>query len=106
MLCERTATLSLDEAREMSVEDLVLVATVREHIRSKSIQFGVNSNEISRRVEAMQAGTLGPATDDEWGRATSPALSPATMEPFPSSMVDGAIGSNSVGRGKVKKNAH
>ena len=49
----------------MNVEDVVLVATVREHIRSKAIQFGVNSVEISRRVEAMQAGTLGPATDDE-----------------------------------------
>ncbi|KAH9067669.1 hypothetical protein EDB87DRAFT_1531281, partial [Lactarius vividus] len=29
-LCERTASLSLDEARGMSVEDVVLVATVRE----------------------------------------------------------------------------
>ena len=57
--------IGLDEARGMNVEDVVLVATVREHIRSKAIQSRVNSTEISRRVEAMQAGTLGPATDDE-----------------------------------------
>ncbi|KAN0130802.1 hypothetical protein V8E53_011477, partial [Lactarius tabidus] len=90
MLCERTAPLSLDEAREMSVEDLVLVATVREHIRSKAIQFGVNSTEISRRVEAMQAGTLGPATDDNAPPLPPSAteawtLSPATAPPRPSS---------------------
>ncbi|KAH9976134.1 hypothetical protein BGW80DRAFT_1118824, partial [Lactifluus volemus] len=32
-LCERTAPLSLDEAREMKIEDVVVVATVRESIR-------------------------------------------------------------------------
>ena len=57
--------LSLDEARGMSMEDVVLVATVREHIRSKTVRFGVNQAEISRRVEALQAGTLSPAADDE-----------------------------------------
>ena len=75
-LCQRTAPISLDEARGMSVEDVVLVATVREHIRSKAIQSGVNYTEISRRVEAMQAGTLGPATDDEV--PLPPAIPPAT----------------------------
>ena len=60
----------------MSVEDVVLVATVREHIRSKAIQSGVNYTEISRRVEAMQAGTLGPATDDEV--PLPPVIPPAT----------------------------
>ena len=64
-LCERTAPISLDEARGMSVEDVVLVATVREHIRSKAIQLGVSPAEISRRVEAMQAGTLVAAAVDE-----------------------------------------
>jgi len=64
-LCERTAPVSLDEARGMSVEDVVLVATVREQIRSKAIQLGVSPAKISRRVEAMQAGTLAPAADDE-----------------------------------------
>jgi len=55
-LCERTVPLSLDEARGMSMEDVVLVATVREDIRSKAIRFGVSSFEISRRIEAMQDG--------------------------------------------------
>ncbi|KAH8996886.1 hypothetical protein EDB92DRAFT_1775791, partial [Lactarius akahatsu] len=32
-LCERTQPLSLDEARRMSMEDVILVATVREEIR-------------------------------------------------------------------------
>ncbi|KAH9032572.1 hypothetical protein EDB85DRAFT_1865034, partial [Lactarius pseudohatsudake] len=32
-LCERTLPLSLDEARQMSLEDVILVATVREEIR-------------------------------------------------------------------------
>ncbi|KAH9175004.1 hypothetical protein EDB89DRAFT_430172 [Lactarius sanguifluus] len=55
-LCERKAPLSLDEARGMSMEDVVLVASVREDIRSKSIRSGVSAAEISRHVEAMQAG--------------------------------------------------
>ena len=48
--------LSLDEARGMGMEDVVLVATVREDIRSKAIRLGVSPAEISQRVEAMQAG--------------------------------------------------
>ncbi|KAH9014806.1 hypothetical protein EDB83DRAFT_2299349, partial [Lactarius deliciosus] len=32
-LCERTLPLSLDEARQMKMEDVILVATVREEIR-------------------------------------------------------------------------
>ncbi|KAH9032582.1 hypothetical protein EDB85DRAFT_1834155, partial [Lactarius pseudohatsudake] len=36
-LCERTAPLNLDEARGMNIEDVVLVANVREDIRSKAI---------------------------------------------------------------------
>ncbi|KAH8996883.1 hypothetical protein EDB92DRAFT_1539658 [Lactarius akahatsu] len=64
-LCERKAPLSLDEARGMSMEDVVLVASVREDIRSKSIRSGVSAAEISRHVEAMQAGAHIPDADDE-----------------------------------------
>jgi hypothetical protein len=53
-LCEREASLSLDEARQMDIEDVVLVATVREDIRSRNLQ--VDADEIPRRVEAAQAG--------------------------------------------------
>ncbi|KAN0125696.1 hypothetical protein V8E52_000903 [Russula decolorans] len=55
-LCERRAPLSLDEARQMNIEDVVLVATVREDIRNHALQ--VNAAEIPRRVEAAQAGKL------------------------------------------------
>jgi hypothetical protein len=53
-LCEREAPLSLDEARQMDIEDVVLVTTVREDIRSRSLQ--VDAAEIPRRVSAAQAG--------------------------------------------------
>ena len=56
-LCERTTPLSLSEARQMSIEDVVLVSTVREDIRSHMLQ--VDSAEIPLRVEAEQLGTLG-----------------------------------------------
>jgi hypothetical protein len=55
-LCERRAPLSLDEARQMDIEDVVLVATVREDIRTHTLQ--VDAAEIPRRVEAAQAGKL------------------------------------------------
>jgi len=45
----------------MSMEDVVLITTIREHIRSKDIQFGVGAADISRCVEAMKAGVPMPA---------------------------------------------
>ena len=56
-LCERTTPLSLSEARQMSIEDVVLVSTVREGIRNHVLQ--VDSAEIPLRVEAEQLGALG-----------------------------------------------
>ena len=53
-LCERTEPLTLSEARQMEIEDVVLVVTVREGIRSHTLQAKVA--EISRYVEAAQAG--------------------------------------------------
>jgi hypothetical protein len=53
-LCERTAPLNLDEARQMRIEDVVIVATVRENIRDLRVR--VDAAEIRRRVEAAQAG--------------------------------------------------
>ena len=55
-LCERSAPLSLDEARQMNIEDVVLVAAVREDIRNQTLR--VDAAEIPRRVEAAQAGEL------------------------------------------------
>ena len=56
-LCERTTPLSLSEARQMSIEDVVLVSTVREDIRGHGLQ--VDPAEISLRVESEQLGALG-----------------------------------------------
>ena len=56
-LCERTTPLSLSEARQMKIEDVVLVSTVREDIRGHALQ--VDSAEIPLRVEAEQLCALG-----------------------------------------------
>jgi hypothetical protein len=56
-LCERTTPLSLSEARQMSIEDVVLVSTIREDIRGHALQ--VDSAEIPLRVEAEQLCALG-----------------------------------------------
>ena len=53
-LCERTEPLTLSEARQMDIEDVVLVVTVREGIRSRTLQAKVA--EVSHYVEAAQAG--------------------------------------------------
>jgi len=57
-LCSRTMPLSLDEARQMSIEDVILVATVREEIRGRAIRADVF--DISHHVEKAQAGKLNP----------------------------------------------
>ena len=49
--------LSLSEARQMSIEDVVLVSTVREDIRGHTLH--VDSAEIPLRVEAEQLDALG-----------------------------------------------
>ena len=73
-LCERRAPLSLDEARQMDIEDVVLVATVREDIRNHKLQ--VDAAETPRRMEAAQAGKLVPPAVPMSG-AVEHALSPA-----------------------------
>ena len=42
----------------MNIEDVVLVSTVREDIRGRTLRVG--TAEIPVRVEAEQLGTLGP----------------------------------------------
>jgi len=62
-LCERKAPLTLSEARQMDVEDIILVATVREAIRSHNHKLQVDGAEIPRHVEAAQAGRLSYCED-------------------------------------------
>ena len=56
----KTPPLSLDEARGINIEDVVLVATMREDI----FRFGVSAAEILRRVEVRQARVFVRAAGD------------------------------------------
>jgi len=93
-LCERRAPLSLDEARQMNIEDVVLVATVREDIRSHAVQ--VDAAEIPRRVEAAQAGKLVHVD----GVGVSPAVPTSGFVEQASSFVDQKRASESQGTEK------
>jgi hypothetical protein len=53
-LCERALPLSLDDAQEMRMEDVILVATVREEIRGGALQ--VDAADVPRYIEVAQAG--------------------------------------------------
>ncbi|KAH9067696.1 hypothetical protein EDB87DRAFT_1573273 [Lactarius vividus] len=55
-LCERSFPLSLDEARQMNMEDVVLVATVREEIRGGALR--VDAADIRRHIEVALAEKL------------------------------------------------
>ncbi|KAH9067671.1 hypothetical protein EDB87DRAFT_19689 [Lactarius vividus] len=55
-LCERTLPLSLDEARQMMMEDVILVATVREEIRGGALR--VDAADIPRHVAKAQQANL------------------------------------------------
>jgi hypothetical protein len=55
-LCSRKLPLRLDEAREMSMEDVVLVATVREDIRGGTPRVDVA--DIPSHIEMALAGKL------------------------------------------------
>lgn len=57
-LCERTTPISLNEARQMRIEDVVLVATVREDIRNDD-----SKTEIPLRIETTQARIAQSAGD-------------------------------------------
>jgi len=77
-MCERMAPLTLSEARQMDIEDVILVSTVREDIRSHTLQ--VDPAEIPRRVEAKQASTLASRGSRP---IQVPPVFPATEAPSP-----------------------
>ena len=52
-LCSRALPLSLDEARHMDIEDVILVAAVREEIRGDALR--VDDADIPQHVEMAQA---------------------------------------------------
>ena len=55
-LCERRLPVSLEEARQMNIEDVVLVATVREEILGNKLP--ANMAGTSRRIKAAQTRIL------------------------------------------------
>lgn len=77
-LCERTTPLTLSEARQMSIEDVVLVSTVREDIRGCTHQ--VDAAEISLRVQAEQLGVLGLEIPDHLRLPKNEASSPLFLK--------------------------
>ena len=70
----------------MEIEDVVLVATVREDI----LRFGVNATEIPRRVEAIQAEVLVRVAGDDVSLVSSTR---GATEQGPGSTVNATIGS-------------
>jgi hypothetical protein len=62
-LCERKKPISLKEARQMDMEDVVLVATVREEIRTRG-PF-VDTTEIKHQIEAAQARMVAHLPNDD-----------------------------------------
>ncbi|KAH9051016.1 hypothetical protein EDB83DRAFT_1360684 [Lactarius deliciosus] len=69
-LCERTQPLSLDEAKRMSMEDVILVATVREEIRGGAVR--VDAVDIPRHVaETQLAKPEGKTYLEAWAEAES-----------------------------------
>ena len=62
-LCKRKRPTSAKEVRQMSVEDIVVVATVREEIRSR--RPFVDTADIERRVEAAQVKVVASVDDND-----------------------------------------
>jgi hypothetical protein len=63
-LCTRATPVTLKEARQMSIEDVVLVATVREDFRTNPCPD--DAAEIRRRIEAVQADMLSDVADEDF----------------------------------------
>ena len=70
-LCSRSLPLSLDEARQMDIEDVILVASVREEIRDGALRVDVA--DILHCVEAAQAGKV-TAKADAWAKCDGDAM--------------------------------
>ena len=64
-LCERRLPLSLEEARQMDIEDVVLIATVREEIRNNGLP--IDTARIPRHIERI----LGHAASEDVPPANS-----------------------------------
>jgi hypothetical protein len=78
-LCERPEPLSLDEARHLDFEDVVLVGSVRQNVRSTTL--ATDGAGIRDCIQAWRSG-------EPWSRPPtphSPVGSPAPTHPAPAS---------------------
>jgi len=62
-LCERKRPIILKEARQMNTEEIVIVSTVREEIRTR--RPFVITTEIRDRIEAAQVRVLAHSANDD-----------------------------------------
>lgn len=69
-LCERAEALSLTEARQMRLDDVILVAAVREKVRDCCF-IQTDTARVTQAVQAALAGVL-PRNDDNSASDTGP----------------------------------
>jgi len=81
-LCERTIPINLQEARQMSVEDIVLVATVREDICNHG-----SRTEIPSRIEEAQARISEATRNDTFPASIKWRGAVESWKPEPDSIV-------------------
>jgi hypothetical protein len=75
-LCERPQPLNVDEARFMDFEDIVLVGSVRERVRSRTLT--ANPSEIRSCIDAWKKGEPWSRVESESG-PPSPAMPPVML---------------------------
>jgi len=84
-LCERPEPLSLDEARHMNFEDVVLVGSVRQNVRSTTL--ATDGAGIRDCIQAWRNG-------EPWSRPPTPVTpvgSPAPTPPAPASRSSASV---------------
>ena len=90
-LCERPQPLSVDEARLMDVEDIVLVGSVRESVRSHALS--VHPAKIKDCIEAWKKGEPWNPVEMDAPEPPAPAIPEAVDVAFgiPTSARRGAV---------------
>ena len=72
VLCSRALPLSLDEARQMDIEDVVLVAAVREEIRGDALRVGAADTPLQVLAHDLLVSKVHGSTGQESGSTADP----------------------------------
>ena len=84
-LCSRALPLSLDEAQQMDIEDVILVSAVREEIRGGALR--IDAADIPQYVEMAQANRLvSKVYSDKLESGSTGQESGSTMDPVSKSV--------------------